>query len=111
MSFANFLKGSLIVGALGAIATAVGTYFLSLDKEELSLDEDEELSLDEDCLPDEKPIFNIMPGDMVQWESNGSLNFSQPRKVVRIEKSDMGTYVFVEGADCGIPLSQIVPMS
>ena len=95
--FIKLVKGSLIVGAVGAIATAVGAYLFSLDDDELGVPEE--------------PLRDVLPGDMVQWDCGGTLIFPEPKTVTRIEKSDMGTYVFVEGSLSGIPIHQIVPMS
>ncbi len=94
--FAKLLKGTLITGAILTVAAAFFALFTK---------DDEELPLED------KPIFNVCPGDMVQWDCGGTLIFPEPRKVRWVEKSDMGTYVFVEGSESGIPIHQIVPMS
>lgn len=45
-------------------------------------------------------------GDLVQWESNGALQFEQPRRVRLI--SDDGMWVAVEGSETGLPMSEII---
>ena len=55
-----------------------------------------------------KTITQVRLGDMVQWESRGSFVFPQPRRVVNIEEHQLGTYIFVEGSDTGIPVEQVV---
>ena len=94
--FTNLVKGTMVVAGITSLAVAaiVAALCLTEDEEEL-------------CLED-KPIFDVCPGDMVQWDSGGTLIFPEPKKVLRLEKSDMGTYVFVEGTKCGIPIHQIV---
>lgn len=44
-------------------------------------------------------------GDLVQWESNGALQFETPRRVRWV--SDDGAWLAVDGSDTGIPMSQI----
>ena len=95
--FTNLVKGTMVVAGITSLAVAaiVAALCLTEDEEEL----------------EDKPIFDVLPGDMVQWDSGGTLIFPEPKKVLRLEKSDMGTYVFVEGTKCGIPIHQIVLMS
>lgn len=45
-------------------------------------------------------------GDLVQWESQGLLQFPQPLRVRHI--SPDGVWVAVEGSETGIPMSQVV---
>ena len=45
-------------------------------------------------------------GDLVQWESQGALQFETPRRIRAI--SDDGAWVAVEGSDTGIPMSQVI---
>lgn len=97
--FTNLVKGTMIVAGITSLAVAAVAAALCL------VEDTEEL-----CLED-KPIFNVLPGDMVQWDCGGTLVFPEPKKVLRLDKSDMGTYVFVEGSNSGIPIHQIVPMS
>ena len=49
----------------------------------------------------------VTKGDMVQWESDGMLMFDKPRKVVKIEKSEFGKYVFVENTKTGFPIDEV----
>lgn len=45
-------------------------------------------------------------GDLVQWESQGTLQFETPRRV-RWVSAD-GAYVAVEGSNTGIPMDQVI---
>jgi hypothetical protein len=45
-------------------------------------------------------------GDLIQWESQGSLQFPQPLRVRSI--SPDGDWVAVEGSETGIPMSQVI---
>lgn len=45
-------------------------------------------------------------GDLIQWESQGSLQFPQPLRVRLI--SDDGQWVAVEGSNTGIPMNEVI---
>jgi len=45
-------------------------------------------------------------GDLVQWESGGVLKLTQPARVHAIHES--GDWVFVEGSQTGIPMSEVI---
>lgn len=45
-------------------------------------------------------------GDYVQWESQGTLQFREPARVLRL--STDGTYAFVEGTATGLPVQQLI---
>ncbi|WP_143324162.1 hypothetical protein [Caulobacter sp. X] len=45
-------------------------------------------------------------GDLVQWESQGVLQFDKPARVRFI--SDDGLWVGVEGSDTGVPMSEVI---
>jgi len=47
----------------------------------------------------------IKIGDEVQWTSQGTDQFAEPRKIKSI--SEDGKYAFVEGSDTGIPVSEL----
>ena len=49
---------------------------------------------------------NIRVGDKVQWTSQGSDQFEEPKEITKI--SEDGKYVFVEGSDTGIPINQVI---
>ena len=99
MKFVTFVKGSMAVAAIGSLAVAaIGSLLVLLPENPFPTDE-------------RKPIYDIMPGDMVQWESMGALIFDTPKKVERVENAVQGMYVFVEGTGCGIPIEQVVIMS
>jgi hypothetical protein len=97
MSFSTIVKGSMIVAGVASLAVAAVGAALFLVEEEPEVED--------------KPIYEVLPGDTVQWDSGGTFMFPEPKVVERIDKSDMGTYVFVEGSKCGIPITQIIPMS
>ena len=44
-------------------------------------------------------------GDYVQWESRGSIQFAEPKKVRAI--STDGTYAFVDGSPTGLPVAKL----
>ena len=52
---------------------------------------------------EEKPKAKV--GDFVQWESQGVLQFIDPKRVTRF--SDDGKFLFVEGSNTGIPISEV----
>lgn len=45
-------------------------------------------------------------GDLVQWDSNGALQFEQPRRVRQI--STDGNWIAVEGSETGLPMSEVI---
>lgn len=45
-------------------------------------------------------------GDFVQWESAGTYQFAEPRKVTEV--SDDGEFIFVEGISTGIPMVETI---
>jgi len=47
----------------------------------------------------------LAPGDLVEWESQGILQFDKPRKITGF--SEDGTFAFVEGTQTGIPVQQL----
>lgn len=44
-------------------------------------------------------------GDLIQWESQGALQFESPRRVRWV--SDDGDWLAVEGSDIGVPMNQV----
>ena len=46
----------------------------------------------------------ITEGDFIQWESQGALQFPEPRQVTSF--SDDGDFLFVEGSQTGIPVNE-----
>lgn len=52
--------------------------------------------------PQDQPT-KIAPGDFVQWESAGVLQFIDPRRVTGVS----GDFVFVEDSKTGIPMTQV----
>lgn len=44
-------------------------------------------------------------GDLVNWESQGALQFPEPKKVKGF--SDCGKWVFVEGSETGLPIEEV----
>lgn len=45
-------------------------------------------------------------GDLVQWESSGVLQFTEPRRVRLV--TDDGEWVAVEGSETGIPMNEVI---
>jgi hypothetical protein len=56
---------------------------------------------DEDTQEDEPPI---KVGDFIQWESQGMIQFVEPKRVTGF--SEDGEYLFVEGSLTGIPVTE-----
>jgi len=52
-----------------------------------------------------KPIKTPVIGDVVQWESNGALQFPAPRRIRAL--SDDGEWAFVDGSDTGLPIKEL----
>ena len=50
----------------------------------------------------------ISVGDMVNWESNGSLQFKEPKRVEDIMPYEGNFYVRLEGEKTGFPMYQLV---
>ena len=49
----------------------------------------------------------IKIGDLIQWEVNGVNQFTKPKEVQKIQKTNEGcAYLFVEGTKTGIPVNQ-----
>jgi hypothetical protein len=46
-------------------------------------------------------------GDFIQWESGGVLAFDKPRLVRAVQEHDGIQWVFVEGSESGIPMSEV----
>ncbi|MEE4119752.1 MAG: hypothetical protein V2I65_12110 [Paracoccaceae bacterium] len=60
----------------------------------------------ESVSPDDETTFGgASVGDLIQWESQGALQFETPRRVRWV--SDDGDWLVVEGSDTGIPMSQV----
>lgn len=59
-----------------------------------------------DSGPDTGDNEQIKSGDYVQWISEGVAQFPEPRQVVRVDEHDGEQFVFVEGANGAIPMSQ-----
>jgi hypothetical protein len=57
-------------------------------------------------MENDKKVF--FEGDLVQWESNGSLMFSDPKRIDKIVDSIWGKFVYFEGSETGVPMSQLV---
>lgn len=51
---------------------------------------------------------NIAVGDLVQWESGGILRLEQPTQVRAIQEYEGTQWVFVEGSETGIPMSEVI---
>ena len=64
---------------------------------------DENLEPEND--PEPRAIIAANVGDFVQWVSNGVVQVSEPRRVRAV--SDDGDWVFVEGSETGIAMSEL----
>jgi hypothetical protein len=60
----------------------------------------------EDAGADDAPAFGgAKVGDLIQWESNGQLQFETPKRVRWVH--DDGQWLAVEGSDTGIPMQEV----
>lgn len=48
-------------------------------------------------------------GDLVNWENNKTLMWSEPRKIVRIDSKDGEGFAFFEESRTGIPIKELHP--
>jgi len=51
------------------------------------------------------PLPKFMPGDRVQWISQGAYHFAEPMHILRM--SDDGKFAFFEGSETGVPVEQL----
>lgn len=80
-----------------------------LEKEGASDSDDPRPSnAEESPLSGEDPGISAAPriGDFVQWESQGTLQFAQPRRVRHVSFDD-GGWVFVDDSETGIPMNEV----
>lgn len=56
--------------------------------------------------PDHGKFGGARVGDLIQWESQGALQFNHPLRVRLV--SDDGDWVAVEGSETGIPMSEVI---
>ncbi len=65
---------------------------------------------DEDCVQSEvqesQPEETIEIGDLVNWESQGMLQFAEPKAITGF--SECNEWVFVEGNKSGLPINDII---
>lgn len=71
---------------------------------EIATNEDAELRKLGDNATADKAI-EIRVGSLVQWESQGVLQFSEPRRIRHI--SEDGDWVFVDDSETGIPMNEV----
>lgn len=50
----------------------------------------------------------IEVGDLVQWESSGQLNLPRPTRVRAITEHEGAQWVFLDGSETGIPVSELI---
>jgi hypothetical protein len=55
--------------------------------------------------PDDEVSAEV--GDLIQWNSSGVLQFPQPKRVRAVQQHDGMDWVFVDGSDTGIPMSEV----
>lgn len=56
---------------------------------------------------EEEDSTKIEVGDLIQWESGGQLQFSAPKRVRAIQNDQGLDWIFVEGSNTGIPMSEV----
>ena len=59
-----------------------------------------------ESLPPEKKFGGARVGDLIQWESDGTLRLDAPMRVRWV--SEDGSWLAVEGSDTGIPMDQAI---
>ena len=57
---------------------------------------------------DSAQVIEIQVGHYVQWLTGGQYFFDEPQEVAQVVESEMGTFVFVIGGTCGIPVEEVV---
>jgi len=67
--------------------------------------EDEEQNAESGSPNNETVFGGASVGDLIQWESQGALQFETPRRVRWV--SPDGDWLAVEGSDTGIPMNQV----
>lgn len=50
---------------------------------------------------------NIEEGDLIQWEPDGVLQFSTPKRVRATQEHEGKWWVFVDGSETGIPMTEV----
>jgi ribosomal protein S20 len=85
------------------------SYYDNLSKQS---QKDEETSFDdgkitpaEEIITEEVTPTQVKVGDAVQWTSQGTDQFVEPKKITSI--SDDGSFAFVEGSNTGIPIEEL----
>lgn len=58
--------------------------------------------------PDNKKFGGAKVGDLVQWEAGGELKLEAAKRVRAIQKHDGVEWVFVDGSETGIPMSETI---
>jgi hypothetical protein len=85
------------------------SYYDNLSKEsqkdEATSFDDGKVPIEEEIITEEFTPTGIKIGDAVQWTSQGTDQFAEPRKIKSI--SEDGEYAFVEGSNTGIPVKEL----
>ncbi len=55
---------------------------------------------------EQPPEAHVKPGDLVQWEPQGVLQFPEPKRVTAV----LDQFVFVEGSFSGLPINEVKVM-
>ena len=87
----------------------INSYYDNLSKqsqknEETSFD-DGKITPAEEIVTEEVTPTQVKVGDAVQWTSQGTDQFVEPKKITSI--SDDGSFAFVEGSNTGIPIEEL----
>jgi hypothetical protein len=65
-----------------------------------------DLALPDDDDDDDTVYGGARLGDLIQWESQGALQFEKPKRVRLV--TDDGQWVVVEDSEAGIPMSEVI---
>ncbi len=56
----------------------------------------------------ERRLFKV--GDLIQWESNGVLQFEQPKRVRAVQEHEGEPWIFIDGSETGIAAKEAILM-
>lgn len=69
------------------------------------LSESDKVEAEDGSIEDGEAVYVPRVGDYVQWESQGAMQFPEPKKVRAI--STDGSHAFVDGSPTGLPVGQL----
>jgi len=76
-----------------------------------SVRDDKKSDADSDVAGKANPLSNDVAfavGDLVQWEADGALRLERPAAIRAIQEHEGARWVFVEGSETGIPMTELI---